>query len=255
LLRSASNASVSSTGHLSPLLAVTPSDDHETTKVTTVLHLDCSANRSAESVTRQLTRQFADRRRAGGYCYRDLAADPVPPIDTAYCQLGRRSERLGTVPLTDVDQLIQTKAEAEAWALTKPLIDEVRSAPVLLIGAPLYNYSLPASLKAWIDRITFPGAFADDVLRDTQVVVITASGGACGPGTPRDGWDHQEPYLRAYFTNFGVQDLTFIRAELTLTGLVDRLVHLKPLAEQSMAKARAEVLSSVAPRQNATAER
>ncbi|MFI5695454.1 FMN-dependent NADH-azoreductase [Kribbella sp. NPDC051586] len=225
--------------------------------MTTVLHLDCSANRSAESVTRQLSRQFADRWRTGDYRYRDLAADPVPPIDTAYCQLGRRSEQLGTVPIADVDQLVQTRAEAEAWALTKPLIDEIRAASVLLIGTPLYNYSLPASLKAWIDRITFPGAFADDVLRDTQVVVIAATGGAYGPGAPRDGWDHQEPYLHAYFTNFGVrpENLTYIRAELTLTGLVDRLAHLKPLAEHSLAKARAQVLSGVALRQNAAAER
>ncbi|TDW22715.1 FMN-dependent NADH-azoreductase [Kribbella kalugense] len=206
-----------------------------------MLHLDCSANRSAESVTRQLTREFADRWAGPGYRYRDLAADPVPPIDTAYCQLGRRSERLGVVPLVDVDQLIQSEAEAEAWALTRPLIEEVRAASVLLIGAPLYNYALPASLKAWIDRITFPGAFADDVLRDLRVVVVTASGGAYGPGAPREGWDHQEPYLRRYFGNLGVQDLTLVRAELTLTGLVDRLAEFKPLAERSLAEARARI--------------
>jgi FMN-dependent NADH-azoreductase len=216
--------------------AVTQSDDHELTKVTTVLHLDCSANRSAESVTRQLTRQFADtwlaEHGSAGYRYRDLAADPVPPIDTAYCQLGRRSERRGTVPLSQVGGLIENAAEAEAWELTRPLIDEVRSSRMVLIGTPMYNFSLPAALKAWIDRITFPGAFADDVLRDTEVVVVTASGAAYGAGTPREGWDHQLPYLQAYFTNYGVREanLTFIQAELTLTGLVERLAHLRPLA-------------------------
>ncbi|GAA2807242.1 NAD(P)H-dependent oxidoreductase [Kribbella solani] len=215
--------------------------------MTTVLHLDCSANDTAESVTRQLTRAYADRwlasHSSADYRYRDLAAEPIAPIDTAYCQLGRRSESLGTVPLPAVDQLVETAAEREAWQLTRPLIDEIRAAELLLIGTPLYNYSLPAALKAWIDRVSFPGAFAGGALHDTKVVVITASGGAYGAGTPRAGWDHQTPYLRAYFTNHGVQHVTFIRAELTLTGLVDSLADLKPLAEESFAQAWDEVIS------------
>ncbi|MGW7681796.1 FMN-dependent NADH-azoreductase [Kribbella sp. NPDC054772] len=202
-----------------------------------LLHLDSSANRTDESVTRRLTRQFAaaydDRR------YRDLAIQPVQPIDTAFCQLGRRSEQRGIVPLHQLDTIIETPAEEQAWALTKPLVEEVRAADTVVIGAPMYNYSLPAALKAWIDRITFPGAFPEGVLRDTQVVVISASGGAYGAGSPREGWDHETPYLRAYFTNLGVLDvnLTFIRAELTLTGLVPQLDQFTPMAQQSLADA------------------
>ncbi|HEY6423100.1 MAG TPA: NAD(P)H-dependent oxidoreductase [Pseudonocardiaceae bacterium] len=78
----------------------------------------------------------------------------------------------------------------------------------MLIGAPMYNYSVPASLKAWIDRVSFPGAFTDpdtgdSLLHATRVVVITARGGAYGPGTPRQAWDFQTPYLRAYFGTQG----------------------------------------------------
>ncbi|GAA1601195.1 NAD(P)H-dependent oxidoreductase [Kribbella hippodromi] len=210
-----------------------------------MLHLDCSANHSAESVSRRLTREYADRwlaaHSSADYHYRDLAADPITPIDTAYCQLGRRSESLGTLPTEAIEELAETPAEKEAWRLTKPLIDEVRSAELLLIGTPLYNYSLPGALKTWIDRVSFPGAFTGGVLEDTQVVVITASGGAYGAGSPREGWDHQTPYLRAYFTNHGVRDLKFIQAELTLTGLVDSLAYLKPLADASLAQAWDEV--------------
>ncbi|MFD3402207.1 FMN-dependent NADH-azoreductase [Kribbella sp. NPDC058693] len=219
-----------------------------------LLHLDSSANRSDESVTRRLTGLFADRWRSihgsTGYRYRDLAADPVPPIDTAYCQLGRRSEREGVVPLDLVGALIESEAEADAWAVTEPLINEVIASSTILIGAPLYNFSLPAALKAWIDRITFPGALA---LGDTEVVVITSRGGAYGPGTPREGWDYELPYLRAYFTSYGVRDdnIRFITAELSLAGLVPHLAHLRPLAERSLA----EAISCVAAGQHAAAER
>ncbi|MER7247622.1 NAD(P)H-dependent oxidoreductase [Kribbella sp. NPDC000426] len=219
-----------------------------------LLHLDSSANRSHESVTRRLTGLFADRWRAehdsAEYRYRDLAAEPVPPIDTAYCQLGRRSEREGVVPLDLVGALVESSAEADAWALTEPLIREVLASNTILIGAPLYNFSLPAALKAWVDRITFPGALA---LRDTEVVVISSRGGAYGPGTPREGWDYELPYLRAYFTNYGVLDdnIRFISAELNLAAVSPHLAHLQPLAEQSLA----EAISSIAAGQHAAAER
>jgi FMN-dependent NADH-azoreductase len=91
------------------------------------------------------------------------------------------------------------------------------------------------------------------VLGQTEVVVITSRGGAYGPGTPREGWDYELPY----FTNYGAPEsnLRFICAELTLVHLVPRLADLRPLAERSLAKARAEVISSVASRENAGAER
>ena len=154
--------------------------------MTTLLHLDTSANRSGESVTRELTALFVQawrsRRGSDGYRYRDLAADPVPLVNTAYCQLGRRLERHGLVALDKVDALIESSAEERQWALTLPLITEVRVADIVLIGASMYNLSVSASLKAWIDRVTFPGAFTDPdtgdiVLSKTHVVVIAARGG------------------------------------------------------------------------------
>lgn len=74
-------------------------------------------------------------------------------------------------------------------------------------------------------------------------MVITARGGAYGPGTPREAWDYQTPYLRAYFGNQGVADenICFVNAELTLAGLVPHLARLRPLAASSLAAARAEV--------------
>jgi FMN-dependent NADH-azoreductase len=217
-----------------------------------LLHVDSSANRSDESISRRLTALFADAWRAvhgsAEYQYRDLAATPVPPLDTAYCALGRRVERHGLLPPARVAELIESPAEQREWELTRPLITELLSAGTVLIGAPMYNYSIPASLKAWIDRVSFPGAFhasdtGDSLLRDTKVVVITARGGSYGSGTPREAWDFQTPYLRAYFAKQGVSvvNLSFITAEMTLAGLVPRLADFRSSAASSLATAQAEV--------------
>jgi FMN-dependent NADH-azoreductase len=220
--------------------------------VTSLLHLDSSANTSDESVTRQLTTLFVDtwqaRHGPAGYRYRDLAADPVPPLAAAYCALGRRVERHGLRPPARVAAMAESLAEKREWAMTRPLITELLAADTVLIGASMYNFSVSALLKAWIDRVTFPGAFLDpdtgaSLLRDKRIVVIAARGGAYGPGTPREGRDFQVPYLRAYFGNHGVpeENLSFVTAELTVAGLMPHLAHLQPQAVSSLAAARADV--------------
>jgi FMN-dependent NADH-azoreductase len=225
--------------------------------VTTLLHLDSSANRTSESVTRRLTALFAQKWRAAngdaGYRYRDLAADPVQQPDTAYCALGRRVERHGLVPLEKVAALAENEAEEREWALALPMIREVRAAGTILIGAPMYNLSVPAALKAWIDRITFPGVFTDpgtsvSVLAGTRVVVVAARGGAYGPGTPGEGFDFQLPYLRAYFRRYGVPDenIRCVAAELTLAGIAPHMARFRPEADRSLSAATAAVTAVVA---------
>ncbi|WP_329165999.1 NAD(P)H-dependent oxidoreductase [Streptomyces sp. NBC_01267] len=225
--------------------------------VTSLLHLDSSADRSGGSVSRQLTALFAETWQAAhgpaGYRYRDLAADPVPPLDSAYCALGRRVEEHGLVPPAGVDALTESPAEKREWALTRPLITELLAADTVLIGAPMYNYAVSASLKAWIDRVSFPGAFTDpdtgdSLLRRTRVVVVSTRGGAYGPGTPQEAWDFQTPYLRAYFGKLGMAEdgLRLVSAEMTLAGLVPHLARFRPLAASSLAAARARVTALAA---------
>lgn len=67
---------------------------------------------------------------------------------------------------------------------------------VVLITTPMYDFSVPASLKAWIDQVTFPRMS----LAGRRFVIASARGGACGPGTPREPYDHQERYLRDFLT-------------------------------------------------------
>ncbi|MFE1755796.1 FMN-dependent NADH-azoreductase [Streptomyces anandii] len=213
-----------------------------------LLHIDSSADAAADSVSRRLTGRFTRAWRAahpaGEYRRRDLAADPVPPLTAAYTVLGRRVEREGFVPPSKVPALIATAAEQREWDLTLPLITEVRAAHTLLLGVPMYNFAVPAALKAWIDRVTFPGAFRDpdsgeSLLRETRVVALMARGGAYGPGSPREAYDFQTPYLEAYFTNLGVAPGHFhaVAAELTRVDVLPHLAGLEQRAEASRAAA------------------
>ncbi|KAA9153165.1 NAD(P)H dehydrogenase [Amycolatopsis acidicola] len=214
--------------------------------MTNLLHVDSSAGPAGLSVSRELTARFAATWREhhgdAGYRYRDVVADPVPLVNPAYVTLGTRVERLGTVPRGKIAELAESAAEEREWALTDPLVEEVLAAGTVLIGTPMYNFSVPAALKAWIDRITFPGVFTDpgtgeSLLAATRVVIVAARGGGYGPGSPREGFDFQEPFLRKYFENLGVTDFTFIHADLTRAADIPQLHALRDLGAASYATA------------------
>lgn len=210
-----------------------------------MLHIDSS--HSGNSISKHLTSLYADtwreRHGAAGYRYRDVAAEPVPLVGPAYCALRGRLEGQGPVPLSGVAELVGNAAEEREWALTVPLVVELLAANTVLLGVPVHNLSVPASLKAWIDRVTVPGVFTDPVtgeslLRDTEVVVVTARGGR------RPGVDFQEPYLRAYFSDLGVPDanLRFVHVEMTRAPTVPRPTRFQALGTESLAAARVAVM-------------
>jgi FMN-dependent NADH-azoreductase len=218
-----------------------------------LLHIDSSADTTADSVTRQLTGAFVRTRGRADHRHRDLSAEPVPPITAAYTSLGRRVEREGFVPPAKVPALIESAAEQREWELTHPYLTELLDADTLLLGVPMYNLSVPATLKAWIDRVTFPGALTDpdtgeSLLRHTRVVVVMARGGGYGPGTPRERLDFQTPYLRAYFGNLGVppENLHLVAAELTRVDVIPRPAGMEDLAAASLARARATLTALAA---------
>lgn len=173
--------------------------------MSTLLHLDSSL-RTEGSRSRKLSTHFADRWRTanpdGIVTYRDLAADPVPHLDDIafFAQFVAESDR--------------TPEQAAAVALGAQLVGEVLAADTILIGLPLYNFGPPSTFKAWFDRIVSPGTAGQ--LGDKEFVVVAARGGGYGPGTPREGWDHGEPWLRHALTSLGVEDAIFINTELTL---------------------------------------
>src|SRR6202012_2899628 len=159
-----------------------------------LLHLDSSL-RTDGSRSRQLSARYVDRWRAshpgGAVTYRDLAADPVPHLDQA-------AFSSGFTPPAD-----RTPEQVAARALADRLIDELVVVDTVLIGLPLYNFGPPSTFKAWFDRIVSPERTIGK-LGGTDFVIVTARGGGYGPGTPREGWDHREPWLRHALTSLGV---------------------------------------------------
>jgi FMN-dependent NADH-azoreductase len=203
-----------------------------------LLHIDTSANASG-SVSREVTAAFATAWKQAnpdrGYTYRDLAAHPVPHADGAFLTARHLRE----------DQ--HSAEQRTSWAVSKQLIDELLAADTVIIGAPMYNFSIPSSLKAWLDRIIVPAVMPDPqtgegALVGKRVVVVTARGGSYAPGTPREDFDFQEPYLKAVLGYAGLgHDLTFVHTEMTLAHTVPQLAQFKEFAVQSLSDAHATV--------------
>jgi FMN-dependent NADH-azoreductase len=204
--------------------------------LTTLLHIDASARR--KSISRELSATFASSWQAqhpdGGYTYRDLAADPVPFIDEAWTELCDAVLSQASTDLDRIADLVRTPAQASAWGIVEPLLAELRSADVVLIGTPMYNYSIPAALKAWLDQVTFPRMS----LAPRRFVVTAARGGAYSDGAPKAAFDYQQRYLRDFFAgHFAVTDTAFIAAELVNSRHDPALAHLRDDHERSYALA------------------
>jgi FMN-dependent NADH-azoreductase len=138
---------------------------------------------------------------------RDLAAEPLPHIDGLFVasNFTRPDER---------NEAFQT-----AIAASDKAVDELIAADVIVIGAPMYNFGIPSSLKAWIDHVvrmgrTFGGGAAgpEGLLLNKKVIVVSARGHVYTEG-PYTTWDHQEPQLRTALGFMGLTNLSVIRAE------------------------------------------
>jgi FMN-dependent NADH-azoreductase len=163
-----------------------------------LLHIDSSILGEA-SASRALTREIVARWRAARpgivVTYRDLAANELPHLTHA--------------AFTRTDELEAARNAA--------VLDEFLSADVIVLGAPLYNFSLPSQLKAWIDRIAVAGktfrygaSGPEGLAGGKKVIVAISRGGVYAPGHPGE---FGESYLRFLFGFLGITDVTFVRAE------------------------------------------
>jgi FMN-dependent NADH-azoreductase len=205
-----------------------------------LLHLDASAR--STSFSRRLGARFAEGWRAAhpgaGYVHRDLAADPVPFIGEAWTELCDEVMRRRITDPRRYAEAVRTPAQQAAWDVLAPLLDELLAADVVLVATPMYNFSVPAALKAWIDQVTFPRMS----LAGTRFVVVCARGGTYLPGTPRAPVEHATTYLRDFFDgHFAVTDVDVVAAEL-VNSLVDPLLaDRRGEHEASLAAAEAEI--------------
>jgi FMN-dependent NADH-azoreductase len=201
-----------------------------------LLHIDSSIQ-GDRSISRRLTARALGRWRAahpdGTVTYRDLGAAPVPHID----------HDGGLAAMVPPDQ--HTPAQAASWALRQELIAEIKAADTILLGLPVYNFGPPSSVKAWVDHLIAQGlsidpATGEGLLGGREFLVLQARGGGYGPGTPREGWDHAIAWLPHGVSLTGLEP-RFITAELTLADVNPQMAELRPLAEQSLADAEAEI--------------
>ncbi|HRO10436.1 NAD(P)H-dependent oxidoreductase [Amaricoccus sp.] len=172
-----------------------------------ILVIDSAASGEA-SVSRGLVRAAVAALTAAAparVVTRDLGTDPVPHLTEAN--------------LAGVRGTPATEAEQAARALSDQLIAELRAADTIVIGAPMYNFSIPTTLRAWFDHVLRAGetfryteAGPEGLLAGKRVIVIESRGGLYSEG-PAQAIDFQEPYLRHLLGFMGLTDVTFVRAE------------------------------------------
>ena len=116
----------------------------------------------------------------------------------------------------------RTPEQQAAVKLAAELVDELLDADAILLAVPLYNFGVSQHIKTWIDLIiTDPRAASggSPLLAGERVVLATVRGGAYGPGTPREGWDHSTTYLTRILGEVWGADLTLVQREFTLVGV------------------------------------
>jgi FMN-dependent NADH-azoreductase len=183
-----------------------------------VLHIDSSIL-GDNSASRLLSREIISRLTASNpgtqVKYQDLAADSLPHLTGGSLALADESE---------------TARNAETMS-------DFLAADVIVIGAPMYNFSVPSQLKAWIDRVVVAGktfryteAGPEGLAKGKRVFVAVTRGGVYGPGSPAE---FAESYLKHVFGFIGVTDVTFVRAE--------GLGHSPELREKGMSAALATI--------------
>ena len=170
-----------------------------------------SSPRGGESYSHRVARRIVDdlvaRSPGARVVVRDVARQPLPQIDAAFAS-GRM------VPAEK-----RSDANWQALALSDALVDEVFAADVIVIAAPMHNFGVPSSLKAWIDHIVRPGrafTYSDKgpqgLVTGKKAVFVFARGGVYSEA-PMQALDFQEPYLRAVLGFIGITDVEVVRVE------------------------------------------
>jgi FMN-dependent NADH-azoreductase len=167
----------------------------------TVLHIDASA-RLAGSTSRDLSARIAEK--MGGNIIRRDLKNGIPQIDETWVSAN-------FTPVED-----RTDDQTAALALSDTLIQEIKAAEVLVIGAPIYNFAVPASLKAWVDQIARAGVTFKYTENGPQgllegkraIIVLTSGGTAIGSEI-----DFASGYMRHIMGFIGITDVEFVTAD------------------------------------------
>ncbi|MEU1162258.1 FMN-dependent NADH-azoreductase [Streptomyces sp. NPDC090075] len=197
----------------------------------TLLHIDSSLlpgdASSSRTVTDAFRKAWQEQHPDGTVVYRDLAAEPVPHITAASHTAGF------------ADPATHTPEQAAAFADRVKLIEELEQADAVLIGAPMYNFTIPSTLKAWLDNVILFGRTAGEnpSAKGIPVTVVASRGGSYAPGTPREPFEYVQNYLAAALGDGLGLELDFIVPELTMAPQNPAMAELVPLYEASRERA------------------
>ena len=176
-----------------------------------LLHVD-SAITGAQSVSRQLSRQVVDSWVAA------LPGTQVTHLDLVTHAPAHLTQDALALRMGQTDNL--SEAQKRENAVTEGLLQQFLAADVIVIGAPLYNFSIPTQLKAWIDRLAQPGrtfrytASGPEGLAGGKTVIVASSrGGLYSTSEGGRAMEHQESYLQTVLGFLGITDVRFVRAE------------------------------------------
>jgi FMN-dependent NADH-azoreductase len=185
-----------------------------------LLHIDASIL-GANSASRQLSAAVVERlgKSTPGLevTYRDLAAGPLAHLSGAHLAAAQ-----GAAP--------ESQALQQDLAASQAVLEEFLAADIVVLGAPMYNFTIPSQLKAWIDRILMAGktfrygaAGPEGLAGNKRVIIAISRGGLYGPGAPTAVLEHLETYLRGVFAFIGVTNPEFIIAEGLMLGPEQRV--------------------------------
>jgi len=166
------------------------------------------------STSRKLTSLFIEKWRAahpgGEVVERDLIKTTLPFVDLPW---------IGGA-FTPPEQ--HSPESAAAIKISNDLVAELQAADHIVIGTPMYNFTIPAVLKAYIDHVVRVGVtVVDNVgqLTGKKATVFLASGGDFSPGSPIEGYDHASSYLRQVLGFIGITDLDIVLAGAARAGM------------------------------------
>jgi FMN-dependent NADH-azoreductase len=180
-----------------------------------LLHIDSSVL-GPHSVSRKVSAAIVDRLRQADpkleVAYRDLTTTPLAHLSGPHLAAAQGA--------ATPDATIQ-----QDLAVGQAVLSEFLTTDIVVLGAPMYNFTIPSQLKAWIDRIVVAGKTfkyaangPEGLAGNKRVIAAISRGGFYGAGTPAAALEHLETYLRGVFGFIGVTKLEFISADGVQVG-------------------------------------
>ena len=200
-----------------------------------LLHIDSSllgTNSASRALSAEIVAKQIALHPGINVVRRDLAADAASHLSSAHLAAWQGAA-------IEDDVLGADLAKGGAY------LDELLAADIIVIGAPMYNFSIPSQLKAWIDRVVVAGKTfrygangAEGLLKNKKVFIASSRGNVYAAGSPAAAFEHHESYLTGVLAFIGLTEVTIVRAEGLAFG--------PEAKEAAMLKARANISAMAA---------